>query len=84
MTKYVKYCYNSTTNRDDWVAQLVEHPTLDFSSGHDPRVMGSSPVSGSTLNVEPKILSLPLSLPLPCLCMLFLPKIKKLKQKIDK
>ena len=29
------------------VAQLVEHPTLDFSSGHDPRVVGSSPALGS-------------------------------------
>ena len=27
-----------------WVAQMVEHPTLDFRSGHDPRTMGSSPV----------------------------------------
>ena len=36
-----------------WVAQLAEHPTLDFASGHDPRVVGSSPVSGSVLSVEP-------------------------------
>ena len=34
------------------VAQLVEHP-LDFGSGHDPRVMGLSPTSGSTLSMEP-------------------------------
>ena len=25
-----------------WVAQLVEHLTLDFRLGHNPRVMGSS------------------------------------------
>ena len=25
-----------------WVAQSFEHPTLDFSSGHDLRVLGSS------------------------------------------
>ena len=31
----------------------VEHLTIDFSSDHDPRVMGSSPTSGSVLNVEP-------------------------------
>ena len=31
------------------MAQSVKHPTLDFSSGHDPRVVGSSPVSGSAL-----------------------------------
>lgn len=35
-----------------WVAQSVEHPTLDFCSGHDRRVMGSSPVPGSVLNME--------------------------------
>ena len=42
-------------DRGTWMAQLVEHPTLDFSSDHDPRVMGSSPMSnptsGSTLGV---------------------------------
>ena len=32
------------------VAQSGERPTLDFCSGHDPRVVGSSPVSGSTLS----------------------------------
>ena len=25
-----------------WVARSVEHPTLDFGSGHDPGVVGSS------------------------------------------
>ena len=34
-------------------AQWVERLALDFSSGHDPRVMGLSPVSGSMLSVEP-------------------------------
>ena len=29
--------------RDAWVAQSVKHPTLDFSSGHDLPVKGSSP-----------------------------------------
>ena len=33
-----------------WVAQLVELPTLDFSSSHDLRVMRSSQVR---LQVEP-------------------------------
>ena len=28
------------------VAQSIEHPTLDFSSGHDLWVLGSSPTSG--------------------------------------
>ena len=36
-----------------WVAQLVKCPTLDFGSGHDLRVMGSSLVLGSTLGLEP-------------------------------
>ena len=36
-----------------WVAQSVEHPTLDFGSVHDPRVLGSSAVLGSKLSVEP-------------------------------
>ena len=35
------------------VAQLVEHLALDFGSGHDPRVVGSSPTSGSILYVKP-------------------------------
>ena len=42
-----------------WVAQSVEHPTLDFGPGHDPRLMGLSPVLSSVLSTEPaKILSL--------------------------
>ena len=32
--------------------QLVKHPTLDFSSGRDLRVVGSSPTLGSMLNGE--------------------------------
>ena len=39
--------------------------TLDFGSGHDLTVMGSSPVSGSVLCMEPVWDSPPLSLPLP-------------------
>ena len=30
---------------DTWVAQLVEHPTFDFSSGHDLSVHGMEPLS---------------------------------------
>ena len=37
-----------------WVAQLVEHPTLDFSSGHDLAVCGfGSQVGLDADNVEP-------------------------------
>jgi len=37
MNKKINVC------RGTWVAQSVKHPTLDFSSGHDLRVMRSSP-----------------------------------------
>ncbi|VFV38414.1 g-protein coupled receptor 26 [Lynx pardinus] len=40
-------------SRGTRVAQSVEHLTLDFGSGHNPGVVGSSPVSGSVLSVEP-------------------------------
>ena len=36
-----------------WVAQSVKHVTLDLGSGHDLRVMRSSPTLGSVLNMEP-------------------------------
>ena len=45
------------------MAHPVKHLTLDFGSGHDLRVMGSSPTSGSLLNAESALL-LPLPLPL--------------------
>ena len=45
-----------------WLAHLVKCLTLDFGSGHDLRVLGSSPVSGSLLGVEPASNSLSLSL----------------------
>ena len=35
------------------VAQSVEHLTVDFGSGRDPSVVGSSSTSGSMLSVEP-------------------------------
>ena len=40
------------TLRGAWLVQLVEHPALDFSSGHDPRVVGWSPTLGSTVSME--------------------------------
>ena len=39
--------------RGIWVAQLVQHLTLDLSLGLDLRVMSSSPSLGSTLGVKP-------------------------------
>ena len=49
------------------VTQSDEHPTLDLCLGHDPRFMGSSPMSVSVLSMEPALdsLSLSLSLSLP-------------------
>ena len=32
--------------------QLVKHPTLDFGSGHDLKVVRSRPMLGSVLGVE--------------------------------
>ena len=55
------------------VPQLSICLTLDLSSGHDLVVMGLTPASGSVLSVEPawNSLSLPLTLPLPSLSILF-------------
>ena len=60
-----------------WVAHLVEHLTLDFSSGHDPRVVGSSPLSGSKWSTKPASDSLSPSAPLPQ--MLSKTKVKIIK-----
>ena len=50
--------------RGTWVVQLAKHLTLDFGSGHDLRVMRSSPKSGSTFSMESAWDSLSLSLSL--------------------
>ena len=36
-----------------WVAQSVKHLTLDVGSVRDLMVVGSSPMSGSVLSMEP-------------------------------
>ena len=41
-TQLVAY-YKNLKTRGTWVAQSVGQPTLGFGSGHDPRVVGSSP-----------------------------------------
>ena len=46
------------------MAQSIEHP-LDFGSGHDVMVVGSSTTSGSALGVEPAWDSLSPSSPTP-------------------
>ena len=45
-------CVKNIPRRGAWMAQLAEHLSLDFSLGHDNRVAGSSPPSGSTLSVK--------------------------------
>ena len=35
-----------------WMAQLVEHLALNFRSGHDARIVGSSPTLGSALSTD--------------------------------
>ena len=57
----------SKTKQNVWVAQLVEHPTLDFSLGHDltSGEMGALCQHGPCLGFS---LSLSLCLTLACLC----------------
>ena len=38
----IKSIKRTCESRSIWVAQLVKHPTLGFSSGYDLRVLGSS------------------------------------------
>ena len=44
------------------MAQSVKHPTLDFGSGHDLRIVSSSPILGSLLSAESAYDYLPLHL----------------------
>ena len=66
--------------RDDWVAQLVKHQTLDFGLGHDLTICKFKPHIGlSAVSAEPAsdLLS-PESLPIPtCAHSLSLSKINK-------
>ena len=54
-----------------WLTQSVQHPTLDFGSGHNFTVHGIEPASGLL-----EILSLPLSAP-PLLMHVLSLKINK-------
>ena len=47
----VHICLKNLT-RGTWVSQSVEYLTLDFGSGHDLRIVRSSPVVGSMLDME--------------------------------
>ena len=61
------------------MAQSVEGLNLDFSSGRDPRVVGSSPALGCALSMEPAwdSLSLSLSPSHACACSLSVSKTKQ-------
>lgn len=67
------------------MAYSVDHPTLDFSSDHDPGVMGLKPCMGlhSGLGMEP-LGALFLSLrPSPLLALSLSPLKKKKKTRVD-
>ena len=49
----LKLLLQSFRTQEHLVAQSVKHLTLDFSWGHDLRVMSLSPALGSALGVEP-------------------------------
>ena len=79
LTSSYPHFFHSLADRGAWVAQSVKHLTLDFSSGHDLTVCEIEPRAlGSTLSAQslPGVLSLPLSLPFHCSCMLSLPLSK--------
>ena len=44
--------FNNFNQKDAWVTQLVKHPTPDFCSGYDLRVVRLSPMSGSALSAD--------------------------------
>ena len=50
----LKWAVIKQTNKvsSTWVVQSIDCLTLHFSSGHDLRIIGSSPVSGSALMGE--------------------------------
>ena len=57
---------NANKNWSHWghlVVQSVKHQTLDFSSGHDIRVLRWSPMKSSTLSMESAGESLPVPPP---------------------
>ena len=71
-------------SRGSWVAQSVERPTLDFGSGHDLRVVRSSPGLGYSIRCLLELHS-PFSsssaFPYSCFLFLSLKISKSLKKK---
>ena len=67
------------------MAQLVKHPTSDFGSDRDLRIMKSSPALGSSLRAEFARFSLPLLLSLldpACSLFHYLKQVNKSLEKI--
>ena len=48
----IRFYIKKETARGAWVVQLVKCLTPDLGTGHDLRVVRSSPNSGSMLSVE--------------------------------
>ena len=64
---------NLYITKGTWVARSVKHPTLDLGSGYDLTVHEFEPhiwLYADSMEPAWDSLSLPLSLPLPCLCSL--------------
>ena len=53
LTPYLDNAFLKIHSWGAWAVQQVEHPTLDFGSDHDSKVVGWSPLQGSELSVEP-------------------------------
>lgn len=60
-----KSCSKYHLERGACVAQLAEHPTLDFTLSRDLKIMRLSPTRGLALSTESTGDSIPLPLPLP-------------------
>ena len=76
-----RFLIKTLPSRAAWVAQSVNHLTLDFGSGHDLRVMRLSPAVVFVLGMEPTWDLLPLFLPFPHLKMKKT-TFKKLRQRL--
>ena len=74
-----KFSLKRNQGRGAWVARSVKCPTLDFNSGHNLRVVGLGPVSGSLRWVWSLLKILSLFLPLP-VCSLSLKRKKERNQ----
>ena len=62
-----------------WVAQSVDHPTLDFGSGYDLTICGIEPHVGLCSMTAWRLLEILSLSALPCMCSLSLSLIINLK-----